>query len=388
MQTSHYDICIVGGGMVGAALALGLAKQKYKVAVLESREPKPYSPDQDPDIRLSAFNMHSVKLLSQLGAWQHIEAMRFRPYDTLSVWEEENAITQFTAKEVKQPLLGYFVENRLVQLALYQEIQANYANNVTLIFDPAIGKVDVKQGIVELSTGQLIQSELVIGADGANSQVRQACKIACSGWQYGQQANGILIKTKQPINDETWQAFHTNGPRALLPMHDQFASLVWYDTQAQSAWIKQASHVALKSAIIEAFPERLGDFDIINVASFGLARMHAKQYGRHKAIILGDAAHTINPLAGQGVNLGFKDVKALLELIAENGISDIILLTKAFEKKRMPSNLLMMAAMDALYFTFSNPLYPIKALRGLGLKVANNAGSVKQLALKYAMGLS
>lgn len=273
-------------------------------------------------------------------------------------------------------------------MALYREIQASYTNKVSFIFGQSIKNIDAIAGTITFADGQQFESALIIGADGANSQVRQACKIATSGWQYAQQANAILVKMRLPIADETWQAFHPNGPRALLPMHEQFASLVWYDTQAQSVWIKQAPYTALKAAIIEAFPQRLGDFDIINVAGFGLTRMHAKQYGRHKAIILGDAAHTINPLAGQGVNLGFKDVGSLLELVADKGISNITTLTKTFEKKRMPSNLLMMSTMDALYLTFSTPIFPIKLLRGLGLKIANNAGSIKQAALKYAMGLS
>lgn len=387
MQNNQFDVCIVGGGMVGAALALGLAKQNYTVALIEKSKPQAYSSKQAPDIRLSAFNMHSIKLLSQLGAWPYVLKKRYRNYDTLSVWEDETSITQFTAQEVNQKLLGCFVENRLIQLSLYEAIDASQVNNVAYFFDHKIRNIDPIEGSIEFADNTKIQCSLMIGADGANSSVRNACGIATSGWEYAQQANVILVKMKQPIPDETWQAFHPNGPRALLPMHEQYASLVWYDSAAQSHWIQKAHQVDLKVAIKKAFSTKLGDFDIISVAGFGLTRMHAMNYGKHKAIILGDAAHTINPLAGQGINLGFKDVSALLELIAENGLSDVSVLTQSFESKRKPANLLMMSSMDVLYLTFSTPLLPIKLIRNLGLKLANNAGPIKHQALQYAMGL-
>lgn len=387
MQSIDFDVIVVGGGMVGAAIALGLSKQNFSVAVIEQHKPESFSHEQMPDMRLSAFNIHSVNLLKDLGAWQHIEQMRYREYDTLSVWEQADDITQFTAQSISQPRLGYFVENRLVQLGLYAAINASKKANVSFIFGNEIKHIDPLACAVELSDARQLKAKLLIGADGAHSQVRQACNIPCTGWQYAQQANAILVKMTKPIPNETWQAFTPSGPRALLPMHEQYACLVWYNDIKQSQWIRQASFKQLKPAIVEAFSDRLGDFDIVDVAGFGLTRMHAKHYGRFKAIILGDAAHTINPLAGQGVNLGFKDVSALLEIIADKGIEQHQELTHSFEHKRKLANLLMMSTMDALYFTFSTPTSPIKALRQAGLKLAQNAGGLKTYALKYAMGL-
>ena len=403
MHQTHYDCCIVGGGMVGASLALGLAKQGYKVALIEKQPLSPFNAEQAPDIRLSALNMHSMSLLSSLNAWQHILKMRFRAYDTLSVWDAEDIKlslfaglggqngnshrTQFTAKEIDQSVLGYFVENRLIQLALYEEIQASYHQYVDCIYEQQIDDIDIDQGIVLLNNKQTINAKLIIGADGANSKVRKFANIATSGWQYSQQANAILIKTASKVPAETWQAFHHTGPRALLPMYDNYACLVWYDDAATSKRIKSSSKEALSQQIRINFPDLSPAFEITKVAGFGLTRMHANRYGKGRAILAGDAAHTINPLAGQGVNLGFQDVSALLSLIEQHGLTNINKLILDYEQKRKWPNLLMMSAMDLIYNGFSNPALPISVVRKLGLIIADNAGPLKHKALKYAMGL-
>lgn len=407
----HYDICIIGGGMTGAALALGLAQlnvtaqanqKKYKIALIEERPISEYSPAQAPDLRLSAINMHTVELFKKLGAWQPLCNTRIRMYDRLSVWDADNpfagirsnkqgAFTQFTANEVKRNELGYFAENKLIQLSLYTAMAEQQLSNVDQIFEHTITQIDTRKGVLVLrdKNDHLIevQAPVIFGADGANSLVRRAAKIATSGWQYSQHANAILIKTAERVANETWQAFYASGPRALLPMHDNFACLVWYDTVQQTQWIQSSKPEDLKKAIKNHFPRLQTDFDVVQVAHFGLTRMHAKQYGRDKAIILGDAAHTINPLAGQGVNLGFKDVAALLTIIEQNGVDDLAALVNEYEAKRKIPNLVMMTAMDLLYKGFSSSDMGIKSLRCIGLSLANNAGPIKQQALKYAMGI-
>jgi 2-octaprenyl-3-methyl-6-methoxy-1,4-benzoquinol hydroxylase len=406
MHETNFDCCVIGGGMVGAALALGLAKQSYNVVLLEKQPLTPFSSDQAPDIRLSALNMHSVTLLSSLGAWQHVQKMRYRSYNTLSVWDGESTsvsentlnqegVTRFTAAEIGQSVLGYFVENRLLQFALYKEIEAGFsnelghrsANNVRCIHEQAITHIDVEQGRVCLSSGEVIAAKIVLGADGANSQLRQAAGIPVKGWQYKQKANAILIETKKILADETWQAFFVTGPRALLPMHDNFACLVWYDDVKQSEWIQKAARDELKSAIKSQFPDLIGDFDILEVTGFPLARMHAGRYGQGKSMLVGDAAHTINPLAGQGVNLGFKDVDAILDIIKSKGLQDPQAIIDLYEQKRRLPNLAMMTTMDVIYQSFSHSFLPLKIARGIALGLANKAGPIKKRALKYAMGL-
>ena len=394
-NNNQFDCCIVGGGMVGAALAVGLAKQNKSVVLLEQHDLHTFDFSQPPDLRMSAFNMHSVKLLQELGAWSFLEKMRLRPYSKLSVWDGAPFIsgndlnyTSFDASEVNESILGYFIENRLVQLALHEVLTKHYSEQVALVYGQNVQNIDCIEGKVELENGNVYSAPVVFGADGAQSKVRQSAGISTSGWQYSQHANGILIETEEPVAGETWQAFYPSGPRALLPMFDNFSCLIWYDSLEQTNWITKANNDDLKASIITHFPNKLADFNIVSKANFGLTRMHAKKYGQHKAIILGDAAHTINPLAGQGVNIGFKDVACLIELIQDQGLQNLSALVRAYEKQRYHQNLLMMSTMDALYFTFSSNALPLKAIRDIGLTLAQRAGVVKQQALKYAMGLS
>lgn len=386
----NYDVCIVGGGMIGAAMALGLARmaKPLRILLLERQKPQPFRAEQRPDLRLSAFNLHAINLFKQLDAWQHIENTRIRPYRRLCVWEDASSKTVFDAKDIKQDALGYFIENRLIQLGLLQSIENKYQKFVDIKYGESISDIDTSKGSVQLESGLLIQAKMILGADGAQSLVRKASNIASSGWQYRQGANAILIKLNSTIPDTTWQQFYPTGPRALLPMFDNYACLVWYDDKSQSEKIQQADNSSLEKMIVAAFPPLLPSFDIVGKASFPISRMHAHKYGQGKSIILGDAAHTINPLAGQGVNLGFKDVAILLQLIEEQGIESVSELCTLFEKSRKGHNLVMMTAMDVIYSVFSNESLPLRLMRQAGLKVANQTGPIKSKVLRYAMGIS
>ena len=228
--------------------------------------------------------------------------------------------------------------------------------------------------------------------------VRAAANIGVQGWQYSQQALGIQIKTYDVQQDITWQQFTPDGPMAFLPLYDGFASLVWYNSANEIKQLKSLSKEKLKQHIVQHFPADLTDFEILDVASFPLTRMHANQYFKGSTVLIGDAAHTINPLAGQGVNLGFKDVAVLLDIIRkELAINEPAVILqpnnycdwlKKYEESRRRDNLMMMSAMDLLYSLFSNRNTPFELLRNLGLKLANNAGPIKNNVMKYAMGLA
>tara|TARA_R110002153_G_scaffold65660_7_gene175550 strand:- start:5106 stop:6404 length:1299 start_codon:yes stop_codon:yes gene_type:complete len=426
-----YDFCINGGGMVGAALALGLAKQQYRVAIIEPHVPKDFVEFSKPDLRVSAISDASVSLLRSLGAWEYIEAMRVKPYTGLSVWDDPAHRTDFTAQSIDVPQLGFFVENRLLQLGCHQALKA--FNNVTWFtgckvtdiafanrngdavgsdlakgfdpaevpdlakdFDPAKGSASQQHvATLTLDSGESIHAKWLIGADGAASQVRQAANIGVSGWQYGQHAMGITIEMANPVDAITWQQFTPDGPKAFLPMFDNYASLVWYDSPDELKRLSTLNTVQLKQAIIEAFPSELlkggNDFTVIDKATFPLTRAHACRYVSDGVILVGDAAHTINPLAGQGVNLGFRDVEVLLGVIADG----IDLTSQEFkkrlianyEKPRQRDNGLMMSAMDGFYGLFSNDIGPIKWIRNQLLSVAQQFEPAKREVLKYAIGM-
>ncbi|WP_158970016.1 FAD-dependent monooxygenase [Paraglaciecola sp. L3A3] len=391
-----FDFCVVGGGMVGSAIALGLGAMGFDVALIETNKPADFSASQAPDMRVSAISLTSEKLLTDLGAWSFIEKMRLCEYKRLSVWNKSTCRTDFDCHSVGTSHLGHIVENRIIQLGLHQAIAE--VGNIRCFWNQPLVSINPKgQTQLILADGQQIDSKIIIGADGGNSKVRQASNIGVQGWQYAQQALGITIKTDIASQDITWQQFTANGPLAFLPLYDGYGSLVWYNSVKNIKWLKTLSNEKLKQQIIQVFPDELVDFEVLSTASFGLTRMHANQYYKHNSVLIGDAAHTINPLAGQGVNLGFKDVGSLLTQLAScvrvHGRSQALtdtnrqLWLNAYEKDRRTDNLIMMTAMDSLYAIFSNDNTPLSLLRNLGLKLANSSGPLKKQALKYAMGL-
>lgn len=396
-----FDFCINGGGMVGATLALGLAQQQFKVAVIEPYLPAPFKPEDGPDLRVSAISEASVTLLKALGAWEHIAAMRVKPYTGLSVWDDPSHRTDFTAHSIDMPQLGYFVENRLLQLGCHKAL--TQFDNVEIISGQKVEDIRLTNTAnVNLSNGRTLEAKWLVGADGANSQVRKAAGIGTTGWQYAQQAMGITIKMENAVEPITWQQFTSSGPKAFLPMFDNYASLVWYDTPDELKRIKSLKPSQLDSEILKTFPEELtkgkNSFSVIDKAIFPLTRSHANHYVKGCCVLIGDAAHTINPLAGQGVNLGFKDVEAFLSVSSNfktNSTANDLLTDGAFsqmlfsnyERPRKRDNLMMMTAMDGFYTLFSNDVAPIKWIRNQLLSVAQRIQPAKQEVLKYAIGL-
>ena len=390
-QHLNKDVVIVGGGMVGAATAIGLAQLGLTVALVEAFEPKAFSPEQPLDLRVSAISVASEQLLERLGALDTIATMRQVAYKGLETWELDGFITQFHSDQIGVSHLGHIVENRIVQLALWQAFEQH--DNLTLICPAKVEQfIRTDDGIrVQLDNQMVVDTRLLVGADGANSQVRQWAGIGITGWDYAQSAMLINIETEIAEQDVTWQQFTPKGPRSLLPLPGNNASLVWYDDANRIAQLSSLSPQVLAEQIKQHFPDRLDHgFKVVDYGSFKLTRRHAQRYYDNNVVILGDAAHTINPLAGQGVNLGFKDVAALIDCL-----TDAIthrqcwwhkeLLAK-YQAKRYRDNQLMMSTMDLFYASFSNDLLPLKLLRNGALKIANIDSPIKQKVLKYAMG--
>ncbi|ALO35395.1 2-octaprenyl-3-methyl-6-methoxy-1,4-benzoquinol hydroxylase [Colwellia sp. MT41] len=395
----HFDCVVIGGGMVGAASALSLAQLGLKVALVEQYQPKNYAVEQALDLRVSAISLASENLLNQLGAWQQIKQWRVCPYKRLGVWEHESAYTEFNAQDIKQTHLGHIVENRLIQLALWQEISA-MSNIRTFCPDSLVSLTQEHDKASLTLTNSALTATLVIGADGAQSKVREMSAIGVTGWDYQQSAMLINIETSQSQQDITWQQFFPTGPVALLPLAGEsslggYAALVWYHQRDEITRLASLSNKQLQQEVVKYFPKRLGEIKVLAKGAFALTRRHANTYQHKRVLLLGDAAHTINPMAGQGVNLGFKDVIALQHVIADaiaNGGTwhDEAVLAR-YEQKRRKENLLMMTTMDALYAGFSHPSPVIKAARNLALLAVNKVpflnSTIKNKALAYACGL-
>ncbi|MGE0971382.1 3-demethoxyubiquinol 3-hydroxylase [Klebsiella sp. WOUb02] len=385
------DVAIIGGGMVGGALALGLAQHGFTVTVIEKAAPAAFDPTQPPDVRISAIGSSSVGLLKSLGVWEAIRAMRVHPYRRLETWEWEAAHVSFDAAELALSELGYMVENNVLQLALWQALEAH--EQVTLRVGVSLQALQRESAhtLLRLSDGSERVARLVIGADGAHSEVRRLSGIGIQAWQYQQSCMLISVRCADDPGDSTWQQFTPSGPRAFLPLFDRWASLVWYDAPARIRQLQGMSMAQLQQEIVGNFPSRCGEVTPLSAGAFPLTRRHALQYVQPGLALVGDAAHTIHPLAGQGVNLGYRDVDALLDVLTrarDRGEEwDGLPVLKRYQTRRRTDNLLMQSGMDLFYVGFSNDLAPLRALRNIGLMAAARAGVLKRQALKYALGL-
>ncbi len=391
----NFDVVVVGGGMVGAAVACGLGGSGLKVAVIEQVFPDEFSSDQPHDLRVSALSIASRHILEAVGAWQGVLNRRYCPFRRMRVWETVGD-TEFCSDDIDFNELGYIVENRVTQLALLERLQD--FDNVSLFCPASIKCIDYgldgegHRSAVELDDGTVLTANVLVGADGGNSKVRQVAGIGVTGWDYKQHALVIYVATDYPQQDITWQRFVPSGPQAFLPLTGRHGSLVWYNSPDAIKRLKSLSCEQLLLELTEAFPECLGRINaVLNTASFPLKRQHAQRYVKPGIALVGDAAHMINPLAGQGVNIGLLDAASLVEVLLEayQAGCDIGSLPELmhYEKARRVDNLRMMTVMDVFYHVFSNEIAPVKFFRNLGLGLAERIMPAKKKIMRAAMGL-
>ncbi|MGB1272034.1 MAG: FAD-dependent monooxygenase [Endozoicomonas sp.] len=408
MTEPDYEVLIVGGGMVGAAIATALGSQGIKVAVFDRVKPEPLAADNLPDLRVSALSYASEQILRQLGAWTSMSQMRMTPYCRMAVWEKlshpwgKELATRanrvlFDSTEIGQEQLGYIVENRVTQLGLLEAMSRH--GGVNLICPASINRFDLTgdKPQVELSDGRRFTGHLLIGTDGAQSRVRQIAGLGVEQRDYEQQCLVATVEIDGGRQDMTWQAFTPTGPEAFLPLPDiqgrSYASIVWYNAPEQIRYLLGLPEQAFIDELRNTFPVELPEIIALHERGFfPLARRHAIHYCRPGVVLAGDAAHTINPLAGLGVNLGFQDAAWLAEILVDahrNGepLGDPEVLGR-YEKVRRPDNAAMMAVMDGFYHAFSNDNRPAQILRNIGLGVAGRLTPAVNQVMKYAMGLS
>ena len=386
-----YDIVIVGGGMVGAALACSLGNSSLRVAVIEETPPEPFAPEQPHDLRVSALSIASASIIKTVGAWKGIAERRYCPFRRMRVWEGRGDV-EFRSEDLNEPLLGYIVENRIIQLALLDRLQT-FAN-IDFLCPVKTQSIDYSAGgsSIRLEDGRCLRARLLVAADGGYSRVRQASGMGVSMWDYQQHALVLTVETAYGQQDITWQQFTPTGPLAFLPLDGPNASLVWYQRPEEVKRLKSLADDELMAALKATFPSALGDIKrIVARGSFPLKRQHALGYVKEGVALIGDAAHMIHPLAGQGVNIGLLDAAALAQVLVsayaqKQDIGSATVLQE-YEKMRRHNNLLMMTTMDLFYRVFGNVNLPMKLLRNIGLGLAERITPAKKLAMRYAMGL-
>jgi len=385
-----YDIIVNGGGMVGATLACLLAKTGRKVAVIEAYEAAMFSADSEYDLRVSAISRASQAALIEAGAWDDIIAMRASPYEAMDVWDEAgDGNVRFEAAELGEPDLGHIVENVVTQRAVTDAL--NKLDNVDLIC-PAKMKdfvVDDEKVTVTLEKGKSISARLLVGADGANSQVRSLAGIDVKRDDYGQSGLVAVVKTEKSHEFTAWQRFQSTGPLAFLPLADGSSSIVWTLPSDRADYYLSLNKTDFKTALAEALDYKLGKITKVSKrAAFPLRGSQATPYVKERIALVGDAAHTIHPLAGQGVNLGLKDAVELASLVADSkGDLGGMKLLRRYERARRGDNVITMRAMEGFRLLFGHSATPVKTARNFGMKLFNQIPVVKNEVIRKAMGL-
>jgi len=342
-------------------------------------------------LRVSALSIASQQILQTVGAWDAVLAARVCPFKRMRVWETAGD-TEFNSDTIDYDALGYIVENRVTQLALLHRAEA--FSNVEFLCPATIKQINYVAGkaSVELEDGAVLSAKVVVGADGGQSRLRHVVGLGVTSWDYQQHAMVIYVETDYGQQDITWQRFVPTGPQAFLPLTGNYGSIVWYNTPDEVRRLKALSAPELLVELTETFPNCLGKINtILGVASFPLKRQHAQEYVKQGVALVGDAAHMINPLAGQGVNIGLLDAAMLAEVLIDasnkgKNIADLEVL-KRYERLRRNENLKMMTVMDLFYRTFSNSVMPVRFFRNLGLGLAERITPLKNKVMRGAMGL-
>ncbi len=389
----EFDIVIAGGGMVGGALACALGQSgRWRVALLEEYPPAAVAASVFPDMRVSAFSQASQRVLQRVGAWAAVQASgRLQPYQHMQVWDASSSgAIEFSAAEVAASELGWIVENRVVQHALFTHAQQL---ETVQVFAPArlqSVQFSPKQLQLQLHDGPRLSTQLLIGADGARSQVRQLAMIPSAAWEYGQSGLVATVRTEAPHQNTAWQRFLPSGPLAFLPLFDGQCSIVWSCPERDAQRYLAMDDAQFCQVLEQAFAQRLGAIQAVGPrAAFPLRLTHAQRYITERIALVGDAAHTVHPLAGQGVNLGLLDAAALAEVLSQGSVLDPgeLAVLRSYERWRKGHNVLMQGAMDGIKRLFASSALPIRFARGLGLDLTNRCTPLKQLFARQAMGL-
>jgi 2-polyprenylphenol 6-hydroxylase len=381
-----FDVIVIGGGVVGLAAAVGMKHRGYSVAVLDKNTMQVNLDKKDP--RVYAVNQASQHLLEQLDIWNAIAHNRVSPYRNMHVWDANNgASIDFDARMVSANKLGHIVEESVIKSTLL-----NKAEEMGIDFFPgqALTGIETVDDHIKAKTDKgLIDARLMIVADGGTSKTRDMLGVSLTSWPYHHHALVTTVEVEKPHLLTAYQVFNEDGPLAFLPLVDaNQCSIVWSTRPKKAEWLCSLPEDAFNEALTHAFAAKLGACRVIEQRfQFPLIMRHVNQYCGNRWIVMGDAAHTIHPLAGLGLNVGLEDVAAWLNILDISKVKNRIISSRqlnTYQRNRKTSVWKIIALMQGIKGFFSTPVPPLAYIRGLGIKTCNRLPMLKRFFIGHA----
>ena len=398
-MNQQFDVIIVGAGVAGLSMAALLAQspgaESLRITLVDGQA-RPVSPvGQDIAVRVSAIAMGSVELLERIGAWSKLPADRIAAYDAMRVWDESSSpdsgdALNFEAAEFAEPQLGFIAENVMLQAAILDVVQGS---KVDLLFDTPIETVERRDSgqVLVLADGRELPADLIIGADGARSRIRECVGIETENWPYEQSAFVTHLEPELAHRDTARQRFLATGPLGMLPLHDGRISVVWSTSPEQVEGALAASDTDLGKALSEASDHVLGKLTVAGPrGAFPLQGQHAQDYVKAGIALIGDAAHTVHPLAGQGANLGLQDAACLADVLSQAlqdgaypGDRPVL---RRYERARKGANAAMLHFVTGLNRLFATDSVLLKEVLTTGMRLFNQSGPIREHVVSVALG--
>jgi 2-polyprenylphenol 6-hydroxylase len=392
--SQDFEVAIVGGGLVGMVAASLIAARGIarpaRIAVIADRLPIEPAPA-DIDLRVFAINHGSQQVLQDAGVWGRLAPERLCPYERMCVWDADaspdgRGALRFDCAELGEPHLGVIAEGGELQ---WRALQSARDAGITIIEAGVASLAHAAAPGLILGNGQQVRAALIVGADGAQSKVRSLFEIETQGHAYHQDALVAHVRTAKPHQNTAWQRFLAAGPLALLPLRDGRCSIVWSVPHSQAQRLQEMSAAEFSAQLTTASGEVLGRCELTTpVAAFALHLQTALEYTRPGLVLVGDAAHSVHPLAGQGLNLGLADVAALIEALSGAGpeLGELRRLRR-YERRRKSDNLIAAGGLDGLERLFSDTRPWVSGLRNAGMSMVNRAAWLKRRLARHAMGM-
>ena len=392
MKNLSYDIVVIGAGMVGATLASLLSRSGFSVALVEAFEPQAFDNNSEVGLRVSAISPGSSAVLDQAGAWKQICAQRVRPYRRMQIEDGvELDPLLFDAPVFSMETLGTIVENLLLQWSVWQVVSTGGLVDIYCPDSVESMELHGQQNRVVLKSGSVVTASLVVGADGAASRVRKTLGIHQDHYAYNQQGLVAVVGKQKPNPGVAWQRFMEGGPLAFLPLPDGRSSIVWTRPSAEADRLMALDSDAFIGELDSASSGWLGQVESLGPrASFPLNMRLSECYASKRTVLMGDAAHVVHPLAGQGVNLGFADAAGLTESLiavrlAGGDIGSASVLHK-YDRWRRSESEAMAFGMHVLHGLFG--VAGLSPLRRAGMALVKRSWTIKDMFLQRAAGVS